>query len=207
MMYSGGVRCAQFTSSCVALHLPTRPHGVTANHRHSVIRSDLELAASIDEERFAVNVRLARESSTPRYDGKAGTKSEARRGCGDEGTRAAATKSVSGLIMAALVVITVLLGTYTRENIMVMGIIRIWPTRAASELLIQGYWAQGSESCVALHLPTRHNGVTANHRHSVIRSDLELAASIDEERFAVNVRPSKGACLGEIITCATLQHE
>jgi hypothetical protein len=72
---------------------------------------------------------------------------------------------------------------------MIMGIIRIWSAREVVESTVSQDYAQCTPSCVALHLPTRHNGFTANNRHGVIRSDLELAASIDDELFAVNVRP------------------
>ena len=204
--YNISVRCIQFTSSCVALHLPTRPHGVTANYRHSVISSDLELSASIDDVRLAVNVRHVSESSFPVYDGKAHANGEARRACGDEGTRAAATWSVLRLFMATLATVMVLCGTYTTGDTMILRSIRIQSARTVSMALSHNYSEQVSASCVALHLPTRHNGVMANYRHSVISSDLELSASIDDVRLAVNVRPY-GRMSGEDVTCATLQNE
>ena len=47
----------QYTSSCVALHVPKRPNSAKAKYRNSVKSSSLELAASYDEVGLEVSVR------------------------------------------------------------------------------------------------------------------------------------------------------
>src|ERR1019366_5466955 len=98
---TGEVRCVQYTSSCVARHVPKRQNGAKAIHRQSVISSDREAAASFDEVGLSVAVRAASQPSSPRNVGEADTGREARCVGGDGNTRAEASKSGVGPLLAS----------------------------------------------------------------------------------------------------------
>ena len=178
----GTVRCVQYTFSCVARHVPKRPHGAKAIHRQSVISSDREAAASFDEVGLSVAVRAASQPSSPRNVGEADTGREARCVGGDGNTRAEASKSGVGPLLASLAVILLILFSLAEGEAVRIGIIRI--IEATGEVRCVQY----TSSCVARHVPKRQNGAKAIHRQSVISSDREAAASFDEVGLSVAVR-------------------
>jgi hypothetical protein len=122
------------------------------------------------------------------------------------GTRAMVSSCKCKLFFMALCVIALFSGNLQGDKAMVMGRIRIGVTAAAELRSIEvQVGAQYTATCVALAVTTRQNKQHATRSCCVIGSDLELAASNDEARFAGTLRPS-GRRYGDLDAGASPQN-